>query len=794
VSSLSEEGVKKASQEDVVASIVQVLQSLYTATRSVLIYPPENPTITNMLEAAYQTVINLVPDEGSLDLSIMKDNLVVNGEILDDALQKRRIVQNFVELIEAKKLSSITFWSGLTEDELRKFLTLLASRSPTKDHDEVSDIYEELREEEIQHIEVDEQVYVAISRREKVVDARAAIESQEDAALKLLKDQVFSRFIAGEVQLADIDPSVANEIMSDPDKIVAMVQGFVSSQGWDAKVEMLPFRIDETRGILERVSELIRQVDDPLVRSKLGGEVSKITDQLEAPQLTEMLITSAGGGGVSSSVLSGAIIPLLGDVKMEAVAESAIVEYQRLMRADSGDDWPTSRMTALKSVLDSAMASASPEVAGHLSDAMQQAGVDLQEAEKTASAAGAELAKELMSGGDAELCDGVKGPALIFAATFLFEKDRDDLGSMVMEKLTERFARQSDDAKSTAANQLWGLSRRLRDMGKEAFAAELIDDVSKVFDKGGGAAATFSELTRSMGEVAGGQDYQSVAAGIASLRLGTGTPVSIKSIEALMASDTGKVVQAVFESGDKSAQEAISRVLLGMGDRAAPALIDTAQDSTDLDSLQSIADSLSQLKSDPLPRIAARFQQELETFQLVNLIRLIGLVGDESSAPFLATPLESEDGEVRAETIHVLGRLGGKQALQMLLNESAELDVSMRSAAVRELGRFHDYQAVRRFLEIVAPKKKGELAEDNTVMISACRSLGELRVRQAVAVLSEIARAGRRHEAHPETVRAVAAAALGMIGDEDAVNALKHLLKDSSMLVRSTAKKALGTM
>ena len=752
---------------------------------------------------------NLVPEDGSLDLSLMRGQLVVNGEMLDDALQKRRIIKSFIELVEVKKLSSITFWPGLSKDELRRFLVLLAARVPAKDFDEVTHIYEELKEQEIEHIEVDEQVYVAISRREKVVDVRAAVEHHEDAVLKGLKDEVFARFITGEAHLSDIDPSVAREIMADPEKMVAMVQGVIRSQGWDAEVETLPYRIDETRGILQRLSELIAQVENPAVRSKLGSELGKITAQIDAPQLTDMLVTSTGTAGSDTSGLSNLIIPMLGDAKLEGVAGSAIEEYRSLSSMDTGDEWPTSRMVALRSVIESAIASATPELAQRLSAFTAHAGIDFQREDETTSTSGTDLAIALMSGGDAGLSDEVKAPSLVVAAGYLFENDRDDLGSMVTEKISEKFTRQSDNARPTAARQLWGLFEVLRDLGKETFAGDLADDVSKVLDSEKGAVFTYDALTRSMDEVAGDRDDEVVSEGIESLRLGTGTAVSTNAIERLMASDTGQVVRAVFESGDKSAQEAVSKALLGMADRAAPALIATAEDCTDQETLQSIADTLNQLKVDPSSRIAARFQQELETFQLVNLTKLMALVGGESSAPFLAPLLGSEDADVKAEAIRAIGGLGGRKALQMLLNETAELDVSMRSTAVRELGKFDDYLAVRRLLEIVTPGKKGEPADDETVMIAACKSLGELRVRQAAPALSEVATMpghsfgidglpshsfklrGRKHEAFSETLRAAATSALGMIGGQDAARTLKHLVKDPSMLVRSTARKAL---
>ncbi|MCG2796049.1 MAG: HEAT repeat domain-containing protein, partial [Actinomycetia bacterium] len=102
------------------------------------------------------------------------------------------------------------------------------------------------------------------------------------------------------------------------------------------------------------------------------------------------------------------------------------------------------------------------------------------------------------------------------------------------------------------------------------------------------------------------------------------------------------------------------------------------------------------------------------------------------------------------------------------------------------------YQAVRRLMEVVAPRKKGEPPEEDSVLMNACHSLEKLNVRQAVPALVEIARGGKRHDTYTEEVRAYATSALGGIGGQDAQKALRKLLKDNSMLIRSSARKALG--
>lgn len=778
------EDVARKSLDEIAVPLLQVLQSLYTAAKTVVIYPAESPPVVRAIDSAHGAVMSLIPPDGSLDLSFIEGKLVVNGEMMDEAMQKRGIIGNFHELMKARRMSSITFWSGLTKDELHKFLAILGTKAgPAGEENEV---YVLMEEQGIKHVEIDEQIFVAISKREKVVDARATVEHEEDAALRALKDEVFTRFLAGEVSLGEMGPDAIKAVASDPDKMVAMVQGVIDAQGWDSTVETLPFRIDETRAILERLSAIISQVDDPLLRSKLDKEVAKITSELDTPQLTDMLIKSAGIDG--SGNLPGVLMPLLGESKLADVIDSVILEYN-LLATDSADDWPTPNMSAMANVLTEAAGTLEGEEAAATAAKIERAGIEKARVDQVANISGVELAKSLMAGSGTYVIDMAKGPALVGAARHLFENGANELGATVMDSLAERFRKQSPEARIVAAQQIWGLFKMLREMGKEQYIEGLKDEVSATIDEGRSALWAISDLSKTMEEVAaeGGMSEEEMKA-IGS----TVMPVTGKTLERLMSTDTSKVVQAVFDSGDKAAQEAISKVLLGMEDRAVPALLDTAQKETDEEKLQALADSLSKLSTDPVPQIVSRFAGEITPQETMNLVRLVALVGDESSAQALDALQQSEDIDIRIAVMKTVSTLGGKHALSMVLAESSDIDPRIRATAVRELGRFHDYLAVKRLLEVIAPRKKGEMPEDNAVVMAACRSLGQLNARQAIGNLAEMATGGKHYHEYPEEVRAAAVQGLGILGGDEAHKALKRLLKDNSMLVRSTARKALG--
>ncbi|MDD5747924.1 MAG: HEAT repeat domain-containing protein [Actinomycetota bacterium] len=778
--------VERLGKDEISGSILQVLQSMYTATKTVIIYPQDNPSVQRMVESAHDAITSLIPPDGSLDLSFIEGKLVVNGEALDDAFQKRGIIKSFYELFKARRISSITFWSGLKKDELRKFLVILGTKAPSIG-EQKEELYGLLEEQEIKHVELDEQIFVAISKREKVVDARASVEREEDATLKALKDEVFARFLAGEVSQADIDPISMKELLSNPDRIVGLVNGVIKAKGWDTEVRTLPFRVEETRDVLERISELIEQVDDPLVRSKLNREIGKIVTQIEAPQITDMLLTSSAGAERGPSALPKVVIPLIEDRKLATVIESILGEYKELAKEEAEADWPTERMLTLRAILDEAKETAGDEIKEALGGMVREVGVE-EGPERMANVSGAELARSLIKGAQISECERVKGPVLVGAARELFKQGKDDIGASVMQKLGERFRAQTGESRYTAANQIWRLFMELREMGKEAFASDLIDDVSKALEEGKGASRTFDDLARTMEETAGGVAGLLQDAGITDFS--SGAP-SDQMMERLMTTDTKRVVEAVFASGDEAAKEAITKVLLQMEDRAIPALIDTAISAKSDEDIASVAKSLQELETDPMPQVASRLSRELEPEQTINLVKLISQVGDENSVSILNPLITVENPEIEIQVIVALGNLGGKQALQMVLAESTSIDTTVKTTAIRELGKFRDYLSVRRLMDVISPKKKGELPEDEQVMIAALKSLGDLNVIQVVPVISEIATGSRKKEAMSEEVRATAVRVLGMIKSKEAKNTLRHLLKDSSLLIRSTARRAL---
>ncbi|MDD5448078.1 MAG: hypothetical protein PHO53_02780 [Actinomycetota bacterium] len=92
---MADEEISRKLLEEISSDVLDLIQYLYTGCRTVLLYPPESPTVKRAVENVYQSLMSMIPEGGALDLSFMEDKLTVNGEVADDFIQKTGITRKF---------------------------------------------------------------------------------------------------------------------------------------------------------------------------------------------------------------------------------------------------------------------------------------------------------------------------------------------------------------------------------------------------------------------------------------------------------------------------------------------------------------------------------------------------------------------------------------------------------------------------------------------------------------------------------------------------------------------------
>ncbi len=147
--------------------------------------------------------------------------------------------------------------------------------------------------------------------------------------------------------------------------------------------------------------------------------------------------------------------------------------------------------------------------------------------------------------------------------------------------------------------------------------------------------------------------------------------------------------------------------------------------------------------------------------------------------------LQDSDPQIRATAAETLGELRTPTAVPSLIKAVADRDANVRKYAARSLGQLGQRQAVPPLLELLADKEQ-------SVVIAAVSALGELGDPLATKPLIPLLRPEQAPNQRHGSLPAVAAHALGQIGDRRAVIALIEELKGPSDDVSAEAAEALG--
>lgn len=177
-------------------------------------------------------------------------------------------------------------------------------------------------------------------------------------------------------------------------------------------------------------------------------------------------------------------------------------------------------------------------------------------------------------------------------------------------------------------------------------------------------------------------------------------------------------------------------------------------------------------------------------FVVRNAVALLGEIRDQNSAQHLAPLLDHDDLRVRREAVRALTRIGGDQAVGILLQMATSTDVDLCRQALLSLGALRHGAAIPALLEII--RRPDPFLRKRELTREAVWALGEIGDPVAVPELIKLMQKRQFWNSQMlAEIRAAAALALGEIGAVTATEALTAAVQDRQEEVSRAAVQAL---
>jgi HEAT repeat protein len=234
-----------------------------------------------------------------------------------------------------------------------------------------------------------------------------------------------------------------------------------------------------------------------------------------------------------------------------------------------------------------------------------------------------------------------------------------------------------------------------------------------------------------------------------------------KAVETIAADDTIPFLVKHLGLAGGEAAEALPSVLVALGPRAIPLLLDRLATKTERGVQELLLDVLARYLVVAQPALTQALQ-EVDRDRAAQMAFILGEIGGEASVGLLTCVLRHREVRVRREAVRALSRIGGPSTHRPLIQALRDPDAAVREALVGALGVAKVKQATPALLRFAGQRV---LAGKNfAVRKAAVAALGAMGDPGAVPVLTTLlySRTWFRRAAGNELRLAAAMALLAM--------------------------------
>ncbi len=281
------------------------------------------------------------------------------------------------------------------------------------------------------------------------------------------------------------------------------------------------------------------------------------------------------------------------------------------------------------------------------------------------------------------------------------------------------------------------------------------------------------------------------------------------ALKALARNDILSALKEGYENEGKDLREKIADIFVIIGGPSILYLLDILLTSEDMGVRKGAYNILVDIGGEAEDLLIAELKKkDRPWYYYRNVIMLLGDMKSKAGADAISEFGFHEDPRIREEVIHSIFKIFGHQAEGIFVEALKDSDVKVKKRAISCLGsiRTRNPLAISGFIKMVAKKNLDQEEEDETIQIQACISLaqiGNLRLKGGITIEDVLIEAftpehkgilgfGKSIKREkPLPVRISLCEALGAIGGDKSIRALKPFLKDSDEALREKVKEAL---
>ena len=721
---------------DIKQKSLDALILMNTAIMNVRLYPPTSAIIINTIEKLHLAFLDMFALEAPIIFAESEKNLLICGKPLDQKDQERLQVTTLLNILLNFGIESISFDRGLEKAELGAFLEILSKRPESVKNE--GGLLKIMGENKVQHIYLDQKVYVAMDKTQKIL-----------SSLDITDDQITQFFMLIHPELAG-DHKNLQKMMKDPEWLSQTFQTGLSQlmeqKGASSDV-VLSENLEKMIALMDKVAGSLEQKDRDKVAQHIGKSIIAL-DPVMMQQLKAQKVDHLFDGALMKYFVSKIARDKLAkahtskeevSVRTQVPESGAALEktdYQNQFR-NLKETLHTIPKDDQKAFLDAPLMSDLPKLFEQL---------DSQKEHETMAIIISRLVGNLFSKNADVRAQASTALADIFAS----------LSHERQNKLIEKLSTQLIDwikIEPLATLAYKKICNNLKDLVHDFIREGRFADAIPVLDV-----------------------FSNISAGILK-KNDEAREISSDIIRSLTSEEHISILLKAFKTNNVNKQIESGGVLARLDESAMNRLLDILRDKVDSDERVRIMNIFIRIGKRAVPVVRDRINKTAPWYYLRNLAYILGHIGDESSAGALQSLLLHENKRLRMEDLKGIYRTGGKERGAILLSVLPLADDQFQLNIIEALGNAKCFDAVPELLsmlkkqQLLAPSLRADREE------KICTALGSIGSPVALPALSKIAKSSFLFRISPHAAKVKIAAGIAVASirkkQEEAAQATK---------------------